>query len=361
MLTNSPARRRWFGILAATLAMLGRDRVAIGAPRPPSEIPPQVLAIPDTAETWIGERSAFGTPSAITLFVLWNPTDPSCHEMMPTIEAWHEAYARYGVRVVGIAFAREPSLRDSVVAEVAAARLGLKFASALSFRPPPAALLQERGPVVVLRDKGDQPAKWIGGTASARALEGSLRASLRVHRPDLHFPEDTGPSTPAEDSAPRWRRVGLAPGEVAASPLAGAKLDQAQPFTAQFQFQEASSNLVPVPLGWWIPRADRLEAARPGPANLIAIRYDAGPVVVMMAPPVTGSSRVWVLQDEHWILPPDAGEDVQFDPRGAAFVQVTEPRLYAIARGGRHVLKLSPDDPGVRFYAFHVGPAPAKS
>jgi hypothetical protein len=280
--------------------------------------------------------------------------------MMPTIESWHEAYARFGVRVIGIAFAREQSLRDSVVATIAATRLGLRFPNAVSFGPAPAALNEERGPVVVLHDGTDQPAKWIGGPISARVLENSLHKSLRAHHPDIQFPVDASSISLVEESAPRWKRVGLAPAEVTTGPLATAKLDQPQPFTAQFEFQESPANQVPVPLGWWTPRRDGLDAARPGPANLIAIRYDAGPVIATLSPPVTGSSRVYVLQDEHWISRSDAGEDVQFDSKGAAYVEVTQPRLYAIARGGRHVLKLSPDDPGIHFYAFHFGPAVPK-
>jgi hypothetical protein len=67
-----------------------------------------------------------------------------------------------------------------------------------------------------------------------------------------------------------------------------------------------------------------------------------------------------VLQDERWIAADAAGEDVRFDARGAAYVEVREPRLYWITRGGSHVLKLSPDVPGVKFHAFYFEAAAAR-
>jgi len=329
-------------------------------------VSPQMLAIADTAETWVGEKAPAEQPDGLTLTVLWSATDPACLEMMPTVEAWHEAFSRFGLHVIGLVFAREPNLADSLTAAVAARRLGLRFPSAVSREPLPAALAAGRGPVVVLGDGLQQPPRWLGSADAASAVERELHASLRAQHPEMRFPGDPVAAPPpdtgaeASDATPRWQRVGLAPREVRSGPLRAAKLDEPQPFTAQFRFQEESANFVPVPLGWWTPRRDGLEAARPGAANLIAIRYDAGPVALVMAPPARGASRVWVLQDERWIAAGDAGEDIRFDSKGAAFVEVAEPRLYWITRGGRHVLKLSPDDPGIRFHAFYFGRAGAR-
>jgi hypothetical protein len=351
-----------FALLAASGCTRRNSRDSALAP----SIPAQVLAIADTAETWVGDKAPPERPDGLTLTVLWSATDPACLETMPTVEAWHEAFSQFGLHVVGLVFEREPSLADSLTAAVAARRLGLRFPSAVSQEPLPAALAGGRGPVVLLRGGPQSPPRWLGSADAASAVERELHASLRAQHPEMRFPGDPVAPPPADtgaeasDSSPRWQRVGLAPREVRSGPLAAATLDQPQPFTAQFRFQEESANLVPVPLGWWTPHRDGLEAARPGAANLIAIRYDAGPVALVMAPPARGASRVWVLQDERWIAAGDAGEDIRFDSKGAAFVEVAEPRLYWITRGGRHVLKLSPDDPGIRFHAFYFGRAGAR-
>jgi hypothetical protein len=85
--------------------------------------------------------------------------------------------------------------------------------------------------------------------------------------------------------------------------------------------------------------------------------YDGGQVWAVLAPPATGASRVWVLCDDHWLAENQRGADVQLDARGGTYVNVTEPRAYAIANTGRgHVLRVSPDAPGVTLYEFAFVP-----
>lgn len=84
---------------------------------------------------------------------------------------------------------------------------------------------------------------------------------------------------------------------------------------------------------------------------MLAVRSQGGDVYAVMGPPPSGRGRVWILCDDAWLADTERGGDVRGDSRGATYVDVTEPRLYAIARSQRpHVLKLSPDQPGVTFY-----------
>ncbi len=357
--------------LARTLAVAGAllACLALGAcqarprhPAPPPAVPEEILAIADTAGAWVGAPRPAPDSTSLRLLVLWDLADPACLEMMPAVEAWHEAYARFGLRVVAIHFADAARLADSAAVGAAARRLGLRFAIAVSAAPPPAALAAGRGPVLALRERGSAP-RILAGASDARDFERRLRAVLRDRHPEARFPDDRGDgpsaapgaldaSPSASVAAPRWRVVPLAAGRISRGPLSRAAPDRSQPFTTQFRFQEEAARDVPVPVGGWTPRRDGLEAARGGAANFIAIRYDAGRVGLVMAPPSGGAARVWVLQDERWIPAGEAGEDVRRDAHGSTFVLVDEPRLYSIARGGRHVLKLSPDVPGVWFHAY---------
>ena len=131
----------------------------------------------------------------------------------------------------------------------------------------------------------------------------------------------------------------------------------AQPFVSPFRSEQEGSLDTPVPVGWWTPRHDVLEASRAGAANFLAIRYDAGPVGAVMGPPAgdsqeTGPARIWILEDEHWLRPAGARAGVRFDPRGGSYVDLDATRAYALTRGGAHVLKLSPEQPGTRLYSF---------
>jgi hypothetical protein len=75
-----------------------------------------------------------------------------------------------------------------------------------------------------------------------------------------------------------------------------------------------------------------------------------------MSPPPGGSARVWFLLDERWPNAAELGADARHDSRGAAYVEVTEPRLYELCRAaaGEHVVKLSPEGPGVTMHALIV-------
>jgi hypothetical protein len=136
-------------------------------------------------------------------------------------------------------------------------------------------------------------------------------------------------------------------------PLANVKPGEPQMFVAPFRFDQEGQSFTPYPVGRWTLRGDGLTAARGGAANFVAIRYDAARVCVVASPPANGAARLWILRDDAW-PPADAlGEDVKRDARGAAYLEVNESRLYVIARGGgEHVLKLSPEAPGLTLHAL---------
>ncbi|MEO5616963.1 MAG: hypothetical protein ABIS67_04265, partial [Candidatus Eisenbacteria bacterium] len=353
--------------LAAALALLaGCDPVArmeqLHHRDGPPPVPPEVLAYADTATEWVGgPRHARGERGSIGIMILWNGFDPSCVAMMPAIEAWHEAYARYGVRITGLHFAPYAFAADSAVVGANTRRLGLRFASAVLSAPPPAGLNAGRGPVVIWPGGGDPAPHWLTTPSDANAFEARIRQKLRQTRPDAGFPADAALGVAREAVPPMpVRTLRLGTHGIERGPIRGAAVDRAQPFVSPFRAEQEGPLDTPVPVGWWTPRADAIEAARGGAANVLAIRYDAGPLGLVMAPPTATVAKVWVLQDEKWLDAADAGEDVRYDSRGASYVDVGETRLYAVTRGGAHVLKLSPDVAGVLFHAITIEAAPAR-
>jgi len=353
------------GVLAAgcdTLEHLDRLHPRTGAP----PIAPEILAAADTCTQWVGgPRVARGEPGAIGVLVLWNAFDPRCAGVVPMIEAWHEAYARWGLRITGLHFAPYPFAGDSAIVGAATRRLGVRFPTAIVSTPPPAAVMAGRGPVIVWPGGGDAEPQWLQTPGDANAFEARLRMKLRQIHPDAGFPSDGGvPRGAIAPGAARTLRLGT--DRVEHGPLRGATPGRAQPFVTSFRSEQEGSLDTPVPVGWWTPQRDRLEAARGGAANFLAIRYDAGPAGAVMGPPgapatdLGAPARVWILADDRWLTPADAGDDVKFDAHGGSYVDVGETRLYSIARGGSRVLKLSPDVPGIRFYALTFEAAPAR-
>ncbi|MEK7331703.1 MAG: hypothetical protein AAB113_12985, partial [Candidatus Eisenbacteria bacterium] len=302
----------------------------------------------------------------LTVVALWSDTDPECLRALPVLQSWHQAYARYGARIVGVhepdfAFAADPSVPARL-----ALRMGLSFPIALD----PAYAIRRHlggpsdGPRLVLAD----PAGTIVGAASGRrqlaGIERALRGQLKQLHPELDFPSDPGlasgpsPARPTAE-APGARVVPLGSTRVREGPLAGATPGRAQPFTAQFRYQVEGKPYVPYPVGLWSPGGEGITAARGGAENFIALRYDAGALWAVLSPPQGETVRVWVLRDEKW-LPADAlGADARLDGRGDSYIEVSEPRLYAVCRerAGEHVVKLSPATPGVTVHALIVEPA----
>jgi thiol-disulfide isomerase/thioredoxin len=301
-----------------------------------------------------------------TVVALWSDTDPECLRALPILESWHQAYARYGARVVGV---HEPDFAfaaDSSVPARVTRRMGLSFPIALD----PSYVIRRRlggpsdGPRLVFADSAGRIVSAVSGAGQLPGIERKLRGQLKQLHPEVEFPSDpapasvTGPRGPAADAAAS-RVVPLGSTRVREGPLAGASPGRAQSFTAQFRFQVEGAPYVPYPVGLWSPGGDGVTAARSGAENFIALRYDAGALWAVLSPPRGETVRVWVLRDERW-LPADAlGADARLDGRGNSYVDVDEPRLYAVCRGrpGGHVIKLSPDTPGIVVHALIVGPA----
>mgnify|MGYP003694434345 CR=1 FL=1 len=133
---------------------------------------------------------------------------------------------------------------------------------------------------------------------------------------------------------------------------------QTTTFTAQFRFQEEGPSYTPVPVGRWTTSADGITAARGGAGDYVVIRYNGGQVWAVLAPPATGASRsVDPVRRPNGSPRTNAAPTSSSTPAAAPYVDVTEPRVYAIASTGRgHVLRVSPDAPGVTLYEFAFVP-----
>lgn len=287
----------------------------------------------------------------VVVLVLWSDTDPVSLKVLPEAEAWRRAYEPMGVRVLGVHVPDYAFATDTAVATAAARRAGAAFPIALDGEYRIASRLdpQDAMPLVMILDATGRTALDVPGGAFERAHR-AIRDALRRSRPDLGLAPDPEP-TGREASAPPVRRVFCGTSRVERGPLATAAPGRTTTFTAEFRYQIEGDAYTPYVVGRWTPNAEGVTAARGGPAEMLAVRSQGGDVYAVMGPPPSGRGRVWILCDDAWLADTERGGDVRGDSRGATYVDVTEPRLYAIARSQRpHVLKLSPDQPGVTFY-----------
>jgi thiol-disulfide isomerase/thioredoxin len=302
-----------------------------------------------------------------TVIALWSDTDPECLRALPILQGWYQAYARYGVRIIGVHEPDYAFAADSTVPARVAFRFGLHFPIALD----PAYAIRRRlggpldGPRVVLANGFGRIMNAALGRGQLPVIERALRAQLKVLHPELQFPADPEPAAGSSPAAelPDAHVVQLGSTEVREGPLVGATPGRAQPFIAQLRSQVEGILYVPYPVGMWSPGGEGITAGRGGPENFIALRYHSGALWAVLSPPPSETARLWVLLDEKW-LPHDAlGADARLDSRGASYVEIDEPRVYAVCRElpGHHIVKLSPDAPGIIIHALIVEPVESRA
>lgn len=308
----------------------------------------------EAAEGWLNgpPLTADSLAGRIVVLAFWSATDPRSIRSLPEIEAWHRAYQRYGVRVIAVHSPEFAMSSDPVYASRLPERFGLTVPLALD---PALKITNELAttdglPRYLVADPGGRVV-LDAGPGQEGEVDAAIRQALVREDPDLDLPSSAGRSDTSPPPAPRV--VYLGANRAAGGPLATAVPGRAQMFTTQFRFQEEGAAYVPYPVGKWTQHADGLTAERGGPSNFVAIRSANGTVSAMLGPGKRLPSKVWILEGSGWLSRKESGADVRFDERGAAFVEVREPRIYAITRAQKpHMLRLSPEDPGVTFYSF---------
>lgn len=337
-----------FVLVVAGLTLLVGPRLLPGlrAPvtPPPGERPSLALLTLWVSGEAPSESAVSGRP---LLFLLFDDTDPAAVPALLAAERWHRAFAPHAcviaVQVPGYSFAADTAVAASLARRLSltlpvATDAAMRLTTTLAARrdPPAFVLFDARGRAVALPDP------------SLTEVELALREALaEVHAPIVPSP------FAALAELPRSRRIELGAGRVAAGPLARRRAGEEPFFSAQFRYQEQGRPGIPQPVGPWRIGADGITALRGGPAQFVAIRYSSGRVGVVLSPPPQGESRVWVLRDEAWPGEAVRGRDLTTDATGAVFVEVREPRLFWIDRGGgERTIKLSPERPGVTLHAF---------
>lgn len=333
--------------LAVTL-MLG-PRWIPGLRRAPTDTTRHLPSLA-AATGWLGTDSlaAEALSGHPTLLLVWSDTDPRSVEALQVAQAWHRLFTPLGCRIVAVHAPDFAFAAERAVASRIAESLQLTLPIALD------ATLQLQS---ALGGATDGPHLVVADAAGRVVLDtvGALPAAELALR-ELYGPLPNGTAEPgliARSTSVQVRTAYLGTERVSAGPLRAVTPGTDHTFTAQFRYQEQGEHEVPYPVGRWRAGTEGVTALRGGAADFVAIRYSARRAGVVLSPPSGKAGRVWILRDEHWPRMEQCGADVAFDGQGAAYVDVTEPRLYWLEQGtGERVLKLSPAIAGLTVHAF---------
>lgn len=92
--------------------------------------------------------------------------------------------------------------------------------------------------------------------------------------------------------------------------------------------------------------------------DLIALRYRATEVNVVMKPEDVYWMRVFVKQDGNWLPREIAGDDITYDDQGRSYVEAKSARMYNLIRHqpyGTHDIRLIVRSRGLSVYSFSFG------
>jgi hypothetical protein len=112
--------------------------------------------------------------------------------------------------------------------------------------------------------------------------------------------------------------------------------------------------------GEWDNRSEYLRHTRDtdGPQDLIALRYRAAEVNVVMKPEDVYWLRVFVKQDGDWLPREIAGVDIKYDEQGRSYVEAKSARMYNLIGKqpyGAHDIRLIVQSRGLSVYSFSFG------
>jgi hypothetical protein len=316
------------------------------------------------ATAWLSPAPAAGDlQGRVVVLLFWDFTSPVCERQAKVAGEWQRRYGSAGLRVVLAHVPEFVFAQDTLAVATAVRRLGLDLPVALD---ADYALWRHFGigalPHLVLADRAGTVRLDFRGPGGAYAAEQEIRRLLAASGPGtlpapvLRAGDDEGAAGGATPP------VYLGVHRAAQGPLTTAVPGEEHVFTPAFNFQVERADGVPVPVGRWFAGSEALRSTRGSASDYLALRYHGRDLYLLAAPPPSGESRIWVLQDDRWLPPGSVGADVRQDERGAAVVVVDAPRVYHVARNpapGSHVLKLQPDRPGVELYKLEIEPFPS--
>jgi thiol-disulfide isomerase/thioredoxin len=307
----------FFGIMA-TLGMAGAA----------SQIPEL------TAERWVNSAplNSEAMRGKVVLVDFWEYTCINWIRTSPYVKAWHREYAQHGLVVIGVhapefEFGKKAENIDRGIRDHG---LGYPIAIDNKF-----AVWQAFGndawPAKYLFDaQGKLAGRWIG-EGSYEQIESEIRRLLKVSKPDAALPA-VSPETSA-----------LA--KIAARSYAGIT---AETYVGTERAERGTFRLE----GNWQSRRQYIELQK-GPGKIV-LPFSGGEVNLVVEPGKSGAASLAVLLDGQ---PMSNARGADVGPDGVArFDRSRMIRLVAGAPGGKHVLTLIANDPGVRAYAFTFGP-----
>ena len=311
----------------------------------------------------------------VVLVDFWTYTCVNCIRTLPYLKAWHEKYADAGLVIVGVHTPEFEFEKDRENVVNAADEFGIEWAIAQdndfgTWR----AFRNRYWPAKYLVDKDGLIRYTHFGEGAYDETELWIRGLLEETGADLSaIPANTVPEPRhAVDLRQKDRETGLTRELYAGYERNYGALLSSTPYVLHREYyeEEGQEILYTDPgdyrnhflylQGLWRNDAERLVHARETEdyEDYLAVKFNATSVNAVMAPVNGNAYQVRVTLDGQPIAMDAAGNDVEYDADGNAYVRVDQARMYNIvnlSEYGGHELKLSSNSAEFSLFAYTFG------
>lgn len=347
---------RAFFLALAALAALGRAPLHAGELPEPGPTPPEFAA----GLTWLNSPplTVAGLKGKVFLVDFWEYTCVNCIRTLPYLKAWHERYNGKGLVIVGVHTPEFDFTKDLEAVRKGAKGFDLKYpiVNDADYK-----IWNSYGnrywPAKFLFDSQGRLRYYHFGEGGYGDTEQAIQKLLREVNADVSLPTVMEPirgeDKPGAVCYPVTPELygGYLRGVIGNAD--GFRKEEAATYKDPGKYEDGSLYLE----GVWHAGPEGLRHARAisEASDYVALRYHALEVNCVLKPEGGKPIRVVVTQDGKPVPAADRGADLRAAPSGETYLQVEEPKMYAIiknAKFGAYDLKLACAEPGLGLYAF---------
>jgi thiol-disulfide isomerase/thioredoxin len=306
----------------------------------------------------------------VVLIDFWDYSCVNCVRGLPYLRAWHERYAASGLVIAGV---HTPEFRFGVAqgaVDAALARYQLTYPVLLDNDEQTWQRYANKAwPTRYLIDADGYIRLQRQGEGYYQEIEAAIQELLRARDPSVRLPPLLAPLRPVDaPGAVCYRTTPELYAGFQGGGLFGSALGNAEGYARQgtilYSLPEDREPGQFFVEGFWRAGPEMLTFA--GQEGRVLLPYEGAGVNAVLSPsddnvalmldlPASSPVSVELQTEGEPISPAVAGDDVQFDEAGRAWLYVDRPRLYALTRYPTHArreLTLICREPGLSLYTF---------
>jgi thiol-disulfide isomerase/thioredoxin len=292
------------------------------------------------------------------LIDFWDYTCVNCIRTLPYVKEWYRRYSSKGLVIIGVHAPEFFFARTEENVKRAIEKFGIEYPVVMDNNYEIwHAFANRYWPAKYLADKKGYIRYAHFGEGNYIETEIAIQLLLREIDPNVELPDLMKPVRDTDIPGISCYRVspelyfGYKRGNLGNQE--GYKPDAVEDYKMPERLQDDTIYVE----GKWFSAPEYMNPALDGVNTMahVLLKYTSSEVNSVISPNDEKGFKVFVMQDEKYLSPEDAGHDVRFDSEGKSYIVVNEPGMYNLIKNkefGSHILRLSSNSNGFAIYAF---------